>query len=118
MPFVAEPGSKKKLSKRENYEKLGIYVYLHEYRDKGYLPEAMLNYLARLGWSYDESQEIFNRAELIEKFSLDKVSSAPASHDRDKLFWLEGEWMKTLPLEKKVEGVLPFLEKEGLAHRR
>jgi glutamyl-tRNA synthetase len=114
VPFVAEPGSKKKLSKRENYEKLGIYVYLHEYRDKGYLPEAMLNYLARLGWSYNESQEVFTRDELVEKFTLDKVNSAPASHDPDKLFWLEGEWMKALPLGKKVEGVLPFLEKEGL----
>jgi glutamyl-tRNA synthetase len=114
LPYVAEPGSKKKLSKRENYEKLGIYVYLHEYREKGYLPEAMLNYLARLGWSYDDTQEVFARAELIEKFTLDKVNSAPASHDPDKLFWLEGEWMKLLPLDKKVEGVVPFLEKDGL----
>ena len=114
VPYVAEPGSKKKLSKRENYEKLGIYVYLHEYREKGYLPEAMLNYLARLGWSYDDSQEIFTRAELIEKFTLDKVNSSPASHDPDKLFWIEGEWMKALPLEHKVEGVLPFLKREGL----
>ena len=81
---------------------------------KGYLPDAMMNYLARLGWSYDDSQEIFTRAELIEKFSLDRVNSSPASHDPDKLFWLQGEWMKTLSLEQKVEGVLPFLEAEGL----
>ncbi|MDR3634424.1 MAG: glutamate--tRNA ligase [Isosphaeraceae bacterium] len=114
VPFVAEPGSKKKLSKRENYEKLGIYVYLHEYREKGYLPEAMLNYLARLGWSYDDTQEIFSRAELIEKFTLEKVNSSPASHDPDKLFWLQGEWMKTLSPEHKLEGVLPYLVKEGL----
>jgi glutamyl-tRNA synthetase len=122
VPFVAQPmglpgtkaGQKIKLSKRENYEKLGIYVYLHEYRGKGYLPEAMLNYLARLGWSYNETQEVFARDELVEKFTLDKVNSSPASHDPDKLFWLEGEWMKTLPLERKVAGVLPFLEKEGL----
>ncbi len=114
VPFVAEPGSKKKLSKRENYAKLGIFVYLHEYREKGYLPEAMMNYLARLGWALDASQEIFTRAELIEKFSLDRVNSSPASHDPDKLFWLQGEWMKTLSLEQKVEGVLPFLRKEQL----
>jgi glutamyl-tRNA synthetase len=114
VPFVAEPGSKKKLSKRENYAKLGIYVYLHEYREKGYLPEAMMNYLARLGWSLDASQEVFSRAELIEKFSLDRVNSSPASHDPDKLFWLEGEWMKTLSLDRKVEGVLPFLRAESL----
>lgn len=114
VPFVAEPGSKKKLSKRENYEKLGLYVYLHEYRDKGYLPQALLNYLARLGWSYNESQEVFGREELVEKFTLDKVNSAPASHDPDKLFWLEGEWMRGLPLATKVAGVLPFLNREGL----
>jgi glutamyl-tRNA synthetase len=114
VPYVAEPGSKKKLSKRENYEKLGIYVYLHEYRAKGYLPDAMMNYLARLGWSYDDTQEVFSRDDLIEKFSLDKVNSSPASHDPDKLFWLQGEWMKALPLEKKVDGVIPFLRAEGL----
>ena len=114
VPYVAEPGSKKKLSKRENYEKLGIYVYLHEYREKGYLPEAMLNYLARLGWSYDDTQEVFSRAELIDKFTLEKVNSSPASHDPDKLFWLQGEWMKTLSPERKYEGVLPYLLKEGL----
>src|SRR5438067_7622994 len=74
----------------------------------------MLNYLARLGWSYNETQEVFSRDELVEKFTLDKVNSAPASHDPDKLFWLEGEWMKAVPLERKVEGVLPYLQKEGL----
>lgn len=114
VPFVAEPGSKKKLSKRENYEKLGIYVYLHEYREKGYLPEAMMNYLARLGWSYNESQEFFTRVELVEKFTLDKVNSSPASHDPDKLFWLQGEWMKTLSMEQKLAGVVPYLEGDGL----
>ena len=108
VPYVAEPGSKKKLSKR-----FGA-VGLDHFIDKGYLPEAMMNYLARLGWSLDASQEIFTRAELIEKFSLERVTSSPASHDPDKLFWLEGEWMKQLPLEAKVEGVLPYLLKEGL----
>ncbi len=114
LPFVAEPGSKRKLSKREDYKKLGIYVYLHEYREKGYLPEAMMNYLARLGWSLDATQEVFSRAELVEKFSLDRVNSSPASHDPDKLYWLQGEWMKTLTLEAKVDGSIPFLVKEGL----
>jgi glutamyl-tRNA synthetase len=116
LPYVAEPGSRKKLSKRAmaKYEKLGILLYLHEYRERGYLPEAMLNYLARLGWSYDETQEIFTRDELIEKFSLERVNSSPASHDPDKLFWIEGEWMKRQPLERKVQGVIPFLAREGL----
>jgi glutamyl-tRNA synthetase len=117
IPYVAEPGSKAKMSKRKlaEYEKLGILVYLHQYIEKGYLPDALLNYLARLGWSFDASQEIFTRPELIEKFSLEKVNSSAASHDQDKLFWIEGEWMKKLPLEQKVQGVLPFLRNEGLS---
>ena len=116
VPYVAEPGSKSKMSKRKlaEYEKLGILVYIHQYIEKGYLPDALLNYLSRLGWSFDGTQEIFTRPELIEKFSLERVNSSPASHDQDKLFWIEGEWMKTLPLEKKVEGVLPYLKGEGL----
>ena len=63
VPFVAEPGSKAKMSKRKlaEYEKQGILVYLHQYIERGYLPDAVVNYLARLGWSYDASQEIFAR---------------------------------------------------------
>ncbi len=116
IPYVAEPGSKKKLSKRkgEEYKRNDVLVYLHEYRDRGYLPVAMMNYLARLGWSFDDSQEIFSKAELFEKFSLEKVNSSPASHDTDKLFWIQGEWMKTLSIDEKVDGSLPFLVKEGL----
>ncbi len=108
VPYVAEPGSRKKLSKR-----FGA-VGLDEFINKGYLPEAMMNYLARLGWSLDGNQEIFRRDELIENFTLDRVNSSPASHDPDKLFWIEGEWMKPLPLETKLAGVVPFLVKEGL----
>jgi glutamyl-tRNA synthetase len=116
VPYVAEPGSRAKMSKRKlaEYQKQGILVYLHQYIERGYLPEALLNYLARLGWSYDGTQEIFARDELIEKFSLDRVNSSPASHDQDKLFWIEGEWMKRATLERKVQGILPFLAGEGL----
>jgi glutamyl-tRNA synthetase len=103
--------SKRKLAE---YEKLGVLVYLHQYIERGYLPEALLNYLARLGWAYDSSQEVFARDELVEKFTIDRVTSAPASHDQDKLFWLEGEWMKTVSTERKIQGVLPYLWGEGL----
>lgn len=108
VPYVAEPGSKKKLSKR--FGAVGLDWFM----EKGYLPPAMMNYLARLGWSLDASQEVFSRDELIEKFSLDRVNSAPASHDPDKLFWLQGEWMKGVPLAEKVEAVIPYLREEGL----
>lgn len=116
VPYVAEPGSKSKMSKRkmEEYARQGILLYLHDYIERGYLPEALMNYLARLGWSYDGTQEIFSRAELIEKFTLDRVTSAPASHDQDKLFWIEGEWMKAQPLDRRVEGCARFLAHERL----
>jgi glutamyl-tRNA synthetase len=116
VPYVAEPGSKVKISKRklQEYEKQGILIYLHQYMERGYLPVALLNYLARLGWSYDGTQEIFAPQELIEKFTLERVNSSPASHDQDKLFWIEGEWMKGLPLDRKIAGAIPFLQKEGL----
>ena len=116
IPYVAEPGSRSKMSKRKlaEYEKQGILVYLHQYIERGYLPDAMMNYLSRLGWSYDATQEIFTRKELIEKFTLDRVNSSPASHDQDKLFWTQSEWMKQLSLDDKVAGCLPYLEREGL----
>ena len=117
VPYVAEVGSKAKLSKRktEEYAQRGIFVLLNQYIEKGYLPDAMMNYLARLGWSLDASQEIFTRDELVEKFALDRVNSSPASHDPDKLFWIQGEWMKTLSIDEKVDGALPYLRREGLA---
>src|SRR5947209_4547344 len=70
VPYVAEPGSRKKLSKRkgDEYKAGDVLVYLSDYVERGYLPEAMMNYLARLGWSLDDSQEIFSRGDLIEKF--------------------------------------------------
>jgi len=117
VPFVAEVGSKAKLSKRktEEYAQRGVYVLLNQYIEKGYLPDAMMNYLARLGWSLDATQEIFTRDELVEKFALDRVNSSPASHDPDKLFWIQGEWMKTLSIDTKIDGALPYLIKENLA---
>ncbi|MGE3821926.1 MAG: glutamate--tRNA ligase [Isosphaeraceae bacterium] len=116
IPYVAEPGSKAKMSKRktEEYEKKGIFILLHQYVEKGYLPGAMMNYLSRLGWSFDDTQELFTRDELIEKFTLERVNSSPASHDPDKLFWVQGEWMKRQSLDEKIVGVTPYLVREGL----
>ena len=108
VPYVAEPGSKKKLSKR--FGAVGLDEFMH----KGYIPAAMMNYLARVGWSLDGSQEIFTRQELIHNFGLERVNSSPASHDPDKLFWIQGEWMKGVDLPDKVDGVIHYLHAEGL----
>jgi glutamyl-tRNA synthetase len=72
------------------------------YREIGYLPEAMLNYIARLGWGYGD-EEIFSRDELISKFSLDGVSKNPAVFDTDKLNWLNGKYIRNILPERLVD---------------
>lgn len=84
-----------------------------EYRDQGYLPEALINYLVRLGWSHGD-QEIFSLDELIEKFSLEKVVSSPAVFNPEKLLWLNGQYIHKGESSRLAEQVLPFLEKQGL----
>jgi glutamyl-tRNA synthetase len=80
----------------------------------GYLPAALVNYLGRLGWSMDASSEKIPLDVMIANFSLDRVNNAPGSFDPEKLLWLAGEYMKELPLDDKVNGVLPFLTRAGL----
>ena len=75
------------------------------YRDMGYLPAAMINYLARLGWSHGD-QEIFSREEMIEHFSFDSVNTSAAVFDPDKLSWLNEHYIKNTPPEELV----PHLE--------
>jgi glutamyl-tRNA synthetase len=68
---------------------------LHEYM-RDYLPQAVVNYLALLGWSLDGETEFFSMDDLIANFGLDRVVNAPASHDGSKLFHFQGEWMKKI----------------------
>ncbi|MFH1287219.1 MAG: glutamate--tRNA ligase [bacterium] len=85
-----------------------------EYAEKGYLPDALVNFLARLGWSYDEKQEIFSRQELIEKFSLERIGKNSAVFNTGKLIWLNSEYIKNTPIIERTELVIPFLQKAGL----
>jgi glutamyl-tRNA synthetase len=141
LPYVAEPGSKNKLSKRklDKYLKNADFAKINEhgqaiaraiglaasaetfnpvivdfYEQVGYLPHAILNYLLLLGWSYDESTEYFSREEMIERFSLERVNKAPASFDPKKLFAFQDHYMQELPLKQKVAKVLPYLQRAGL----
>ena len=82
------------------------------YRDEGYLPEALVNFLARLGWSYGD-QEIFTREELIKYFNLEQVGKANAVFNAEKLLWLNSEYIKLTAEERLFELVKPFLVKEG-----
>ena len=141
LPFVAEPGSKTKLSKRklDKYlknrefaervehgrriaERLGLStdldtfnpVIVDFYRQVGYLPEAIVNYLALLGWSAGDDREQYTMLELIAAFSLEGVTKGAASFDPQKLWAFEDRHMREVPVEQKVALVLPYLEKAGL----
>ena len=84
-----------------------------QYRDEGYLPEALVNFFARLGWSHGD-QEIFTRAELVEHFSLEHVGKAPAVFNAEKLQWLNFQYLKATPAAELAELVCPFLRQTGL----
>ncbi len=106
LPMILGP-DKTRLSKRHGA------TSVQAYREMGYLPEALLNYLVRLGWSCGD-QEIFTREELIEKFSLDAVGKSAAVFNPDKLLWLNSQYIKDSPADHIAELLVPFLEKEGL----
>ena len=82
------------------------------YRDLGYLPAAVNNYLARLGWSYGD-QEIFTRQELIEKFSLENVGKSAGIYNPEKLEWVNFQHMKAMPVAKLAAAARPFIEARG-----
>jgi len=83
------------------------------YRDLGYLPDALVNYLARLGWSHGD-QELFTRAELIEHFTLENVGKAAGIFNPEKLEWVNFQCMKAMPPADLAALVMPFLERAGL----
>lgn len=97
----------KKLSKRHGA------VSVMQYRDDGYLPEALLNYLVRLGWSHGD-QEIFSKEEMIELFNLDAISSSASAFNTEKLIWLNQYYMKSLPAEEVAKHLVWHFEQLGV----
>jgi hypothetical protein len=93
-------------------------VAVERFRDQGYLPEALVNYLALLGWSYDEKATFFTREELIEKFDLARVSHNPAAFDREKLDWMNGHYIREASDQRLTELVLETLQRAGIAADR
>ena len=141
LPLVAEPGSRTKLSKRKlaQYlknpdfkqvaehgtriaERIGLTadadtfnpVIVDFYREVGYLPWAIDNYLALLGWSYDDKTEFFSRDELVRHFTLERINSSPASFDPKKLWAVQDHYMHALSTDEKLAFMLPFLVKAKL----
>lgn len=82
------------------------------YRDLGYVPDALVNYLARLGWSHGD-QEVFSRAELIEKFALENVGKSAGVYNLEKAEWLNFQYLKAMPAEELAQAVKPFIAQRG-----
>ena len=96
----------KKLSKRDE----DIMQFMSQYKDAGYLPSAMLNFLALLGWSPDQEREIFSKQELITEFTEKRLSKSPSMFDKGKLAWVNNRYIKELKEEEIVELCWPFLK--------
>jgi glutamyl-tRNA synthetase len=105
VPLILGP-DKARLSKRHGATSVMAY------RDMGYFPEAVLNYLVRLGWSHGD-QEIFSRDELIEKFSLESVGKSAGVFNPEKFLWVNSYYLKELPLSKLAEDIVPYIAAKG-----
>ncbi|MBN1176695.1 MAG: glutamate--tRNA ligase [Dehalococcoidales bacterium] len=103
-PMILGP-DRAKLSKRHGD------VSIIDYREHGYLPETMFNFLALIGWSLDDKTEIMTRQELIDSFSLDRIGKTGAIFNKDKLDWMNGVYIRSLDIDELVRRALPFLEK-------
>lgn len=100
---------KKKMSKRHGA------TSVQQYRDLGYLPDAIFNFLTLLGWTPEGDQEIFSRDELIRQFTMDRVAKNPAVFDIEKLNWINFHYMKQLDADQLLDVCLPHLQKAGYA---
>lgn len=113
LPHILAPSGNKKLGKRDGAKSVT------EYRSDGILAEAMLNYLACLGWNDGTEKEIYSKDELIEKFSLDRIQTSGARYDETKLLWMNGQWIRKIfdeqgpeSLFARTEGFWPDVAKE------
>ena len=106
LPLLLSP-ERKKLSKRDGD------VSVVDYYDKGYLPEALVNFVALLGWNPTADREIFSMTEMIEMFDLGKVNKAGAIFDLQKLDWMNGMYLRQLPLDRLADDAMPLLRQAG-----
>jgi glutamyl-tRNA synthetase len=105
------------MSKRESAEvmKDGYSIFVGDMQPLGYIPEGILNWVALMGWSYDDRTEFFNLPDLVEKFSLDHLNPSPAAINFSKLDHFNGLHIRSLPIPELARRVKPFFEAEGLA---
>jgi len=116
LPLILDPGGKGKMSKRKTVGPGGreYLVLIKDFRAAGYMPEALINFIARIGWSYDDRTEVLSREELVAKFSLDGLNASPARFDYDKLDWMAGVYVRDADLDVLAERLLPIYQQAGL----
>jgi glutamyl-tRNA synthetase len=106
VPLLNGPDGRK-LSKRHGA------ITVEDFRGQGYLPDALVNYLALLGWSYDDRTEIMTRAELVERFTLERVGKSAATFDYEKLEWLNGVYLRALSPDDYADALVAYLREQG-----
>ncbi len=115
LPIILDPTGKGKISKRR--KQIGdqvYYVLVREFKEAGYLPETMLNFLARIGWGMDAETEVFDPEEAIARFDVTAVNPGPASPPYSKLDWLNGVYMRQMPVDELARRIYPVLQSAGL----
>ncbi len=116
MPLILNPSGQGKLSKRtQAFDDSGqqVFVRVEEFREAGYLPEALVNFLANVGWSFGDDREKFTVQEAIPRFDLADINPAETRLPYDKLDWLNGQYIQEMAPREIAEAIKPYLEGEG-----
>ncbi|MDQ7030981.1 MAG: glutamate--tRNA ligase [Ardenticatenia bacterium] len=118
LPMILDPSGTGKLSKRKQKRADGQVAdnmtTVREFREAGYLPEALFNFIATLGWAYSGTQEIFSVDEAIARFELEDIRKAPAVFSYEKLEWMNGVYIRALAPEELARRLVPFMAKAGI----
>ncbi len=116
LPLILDPAGRGKMSKRKTVGPGGreYLVLVRDFRAAGYLAEALINFIARGGWSYDDRTELFSRQDLVEKFSFDGLNASPARFDYDKLDWMAGVYVREADIHALAERLLAIYRHAGL----
>ncbi len=117
LSIFLKPSGKGKMSKRESAQAIkdGYSIFISDLKDLGYLPEGVVNWIALMGWSYDDHTEFFTLPEIVEKFSLEKLNPSPAAINFTKLDHFNGLHIRHLPPEELARRMKPFLLQAGFA---
>jgi glutamyl-tRNA synthetase len=115
LPVVLDPSGKGKMSKRKKVTPDGrtLPVHVRDFREAGYLPEAMFNYLALIGWRYDAHTEFMTREEIIERFTIERINPTAAAFDYQKLDYFNGVYIRKLSVDDLTERLMPFIQRVG-----